>query len=682
MKMYFPPHAGIRSVVLLVLLVAMPASASRVFRMGYEHSPPVQLVDSDGQIRGPVHEVLSEAAARRGIQLEWVHAPEGPDRALASGKVDLWPLMADIPERRGIVTITGPYLRTRWWLVSREESGIRSVEDLRGRQVLRMPGLLAKSLVRRYLPHARAEEAANIVEALSRVCRGEAESALVAQGTGDHILLSDQGCDVGMMQVVALPGVRLDYGIGARRGNRPAERAAADLKDSLVELFDDGQMAAIWLRWGLIVTETRMLADYLSTQRYNRMLLALAALLLLAFAIAVWQTLRWRRAQVAAQAAAEAKQTFLANMSHEIRTPMNGVLGLASLLEHSGLNDEQLEYARTIRQSSSALLRLLNDILDAAKMESGQFRLVEAPFNLHDIAAQVAHLSEPQARQKGLGWRLEWEPGLPTHWTGDGARIRQIILNLVGNALKFTKQGSVTLRFGRSGEHLCITVNDTGPGISDELRRHLFQKFVQGEHSFATGLQGTGLGLAITRSLAERMGGSIAFESEPGKGATFAVRLPLRPASAEGVAPLPDPDHFSLPVKPRRVLVVEDNRVNQYVAQRMLIRLGCQVEIAPDAKEALALLDHNLYDVVFMDCGLPGMDGYQLTETIRKRENGTRRTPVVAMTAAALDGDREKCLAAGMDDYLTKPLDLQALNQALTRWTYSASASLTRSDGC
>ena len=680
--MTFSTHARIWSVVLLVLLAAIPASASRVFRMGYEHSPPVQLVDPDGQIRGPVHEVLSQAAARRGIRLEWVHAPEGPDRALASGKVDLWPLMADIPERRGFVTITGPYLRTRWWLVSREESGIRSVEDLRGRQVLRMPGLLAESLVRRYLPNARAEEAPSIVDALSRVCRGDAESALVAQGTGDHILLRDQGCDVGIMQVVALPKVQLDYGIGARDGNRPAERAAAELKDSLVELFDDGQMAAIWLRWGLVVTETRMLADYLSTQRYNRMLLGLAALLLLAFAIAVWQTLRWRRAQVAAQAAAEAKQTFLANMSHEIRTPMNGVLGLASLLEHSGLTPEQLEYARTIRQSSSALLRLLNDILDAAKMESGQFRLVEAPFNLHDVADQVAHLSEPQARQKGLGWRLEWEPGLPTHWTGDGARIRQIVLNLVGNALKFTKQGSVALRFARAGELLRITVSDTGPGISDELRRRLFQKFVQGEQSFATGLQGTGLGLAITRSLAERMGGSVDFESEPGKGATFSVTLPLRPASAETIAPLPDLDSFSLPAAPRRVLVVEDNRVNQYVAQRMLARLGCQVEIAPDANEALALLDRNLYDLVFMDCGLPGMDGYQLTETIRRREDGIRRTPVVAMTAAALDGDREKCLAAGMDDYLTKPLDLQALNQALARWTYSAAIPLTRSDAC
>jgi signal transduction histidine kinase/ActR/RegA family two-component response regulator len=545
-----------------------------------------------------------------------------------------------------------------------------------------MPGLLAESLVRRYLPGVRAEEASNLVEALNRVCRGDAESALVAQGTGDHILLRDQGCDVGVMQVFALPGVQLDYGIGARRGDRPAERAAAQLKDSLVALFDDGQMAAIWLRWGLVVTETRMLADYLSTQRYNRMLLALAALLLLAFAIAVWQTLRWRRAQAAAQAAAEAKQAFLANMSHEIRTPMNGVLGLASLLEHSGLHPEQLEYARTIRQSSSALLRLLNDILDAAKMESGQFRLVEAPFNLREVAEQVAHLSAPQAREKGLGWSLEWEPGLPTHWTGDGARIRQIILNLVGNALKFTRQGFVALRFERAGEFLRITVNDTGPGISDELRRHLFQKFVQGEQSFATGLQGTGLGLAITRSLADRMGGSIEFESETGKGATFTVTLPLRPASADTVAPLPDPDHLSLPAIARRVLVVEDNRVNQYVAQRMLARLGCQVEIAPDANEALTLFDRNLYDVVFMDCGLPGMDGYQLTETIRRRENGARRTPVVAMTAAALDGDREKCLAAGMDDYLTKPLDLQVLNQALARWTQSASTPLTRSDAC
>lgn len=677
----FSPQFHPRWLWLAALLWLPAAGGHTPLRIGFEHSPPVQLLNKDGRAQGPVIEVLTEAARRRGIHLEWVHCPEGPDRALRTGKVDLWPLIADIPERRESLSITSPYLRARWWLVSREESGIRSIADTRGRQVLRQPGLLAEMLVKRHLPQMRTEISPSLTESLERVCRGEAESALVAQGTGDHILLRDRGCDVGSLHVVALPDLQLDFGIGAKRGNRPAEKAASALKDSLVELFDDGQMAAIWLRWGLVVTETRMLADYLSSQRFNRLLMALSLLLLVALAVAVWQTIRWRRAQTAAQAAAEAKQCFLANMSHEIRTPMNAVLGLASLLEQSGLDGERLEYARTIRQSSAVLLRLLNDILDAAKLEAGQFRLIEAPFDLREVVEQVSQLAAPQAREKGIEWRWEWQEGLGAGWIGDGARIRQVILNLTGNALKFTTHGSVILSVEGAGRGVLLKVRDTGPGIDEALRKRLFEKFVQGEASLACGQQGTGLGLAISRALVEKMRGTIELESEPGKGSTFVVQLPLLPAmkvAAAGRTQQKQPEDGL----PRHVLVVEDNNVNQFVAERMLARLGCEVEIARDGHQALTCLAKRDYDLVFMDCGLPGMDGYETTRTIRKRENGGRRTPVVAMTAAALEGDREKCLAAGMDDYLTKPIELEALARAVNRWAQSASTAITSSDAC
>ena len=665
---------------LLALSLSAVAAAQTVFRIGYEHSPPVQLVDEQGRIRGPVFEVLNEAARRRRIRLEWVHCPEGPDRALASGKVDLWPLMADVPERRGKLTITTPYLRTRYWLVSREESGIRSVADVRGRQVLRQPSRLSAMLAKRYLPDARIEESPSLTVALEKVCRGEAEAALVAQGTGDHILLRDKGCDVGQMHVVALPGVILDFGIGAKRGNRDAEIAASRLKQSLVELFDDGQMSAIWLRWGLIVSETRMLADFLSAQRYNRILLALASLLLLALAGALWQTVRWRRAQAAAQAAAEAKQAFLANMSHEIRTPMNGILGLSALLEESSLGSEQRQYARTIRQSAAALLRLLNDVLDAAKIEAGKLQLVDAPFDLRETVTQVGQLTAPQAAAKGVAWRLDWPEELPAYWAGDGARVRQVLLNLVGNAVKFTTRGSIRLSVQRVPSGVEFKVHDTGPGIPREIRARLFESFVQGAQSLSSGPPGSGLGLSITRSLVEQMNGSIQLDSEPGCGATFTVTLPLR-ESAAPAQPSPPPP-AGTPGEGRRVLVVEDNSVNQFVAQRMLDRLGCEVEIAADGPEALHRMTQRRYDIIFMDCGLPGMSGYDLARTVRAREQGDRHTPIVAMTAAALDGDREKCLEAGMDDYLTKPLDLEALARAVARWATTSPKLVKRSDEC
>lgn len=640
---------------------------SQVLKMGYEHSPPVQLVDPAGRIRGPVYEVLGEAARRKGIRLEWVHCPEGPDRSLASGKADLWPLIADIPERRERLRITQPYLRTRWWLVTREDAGIRTMADMRGRQVLRQPGLMSEALVRRYLPEARAEQWPNLKEALAKVCRGQATSALVAQGTGDHLLLRDEGCDVGQLRVIALPGVQLDFGIGARRGDEAAYLAADELLDSLLTQFDSGEMGAIWLRWGLVVTETRILADFISTKRHNRTLLLLSLLLLVAFGVTAWQTTRWRHAQRAAQAAVEAKQAFLANMSHEIRTPMNGVLGLASLLEDTKLSGEQREYVHTIRESSRALLRLLNDVLDVAKMEAGQFRLVLGVFNLQDITAQVSHLAGPIARAKGLAWHTGWSPELPVHWHGDGGRVRQVMLNLASNAVKFTQSGSVGIRVYAAEAGVRIEVWDTGPGIVREAQGRIFEKFAQGGADLPPRTKGTGLGLSISRSLVERMGGLITLESEPGRGSTFVVTLPLRAASVEEAAPATDPPPGEAPAG-RRVLIVEDNAVNQLVAERMLRRLGCHVEIAPDGETALQRLQRERFDLIFMDCSLPGIDGYEVTRRFRLSEKGGNRTPVIAMTAAALEGDRERCLQSGMDDYMTKPIDLEALDRTLRAW--------------
>jgi len=292
---------------------------------------------------------------------------------------------------------------------------------------------------------------------------------------------------------------------------------------------------------------------------------------------------------------------------------------------------------------------------------------------------EVAHLCVPQAEAKGLEWRLDWNPEVAAHWHGDGMRVRQVLLNLVGNAVKFTHNGAVGLRVEPAPDGVRLSVWDTGPGIDGGLRQRLFENFVQGEQPPAGGIQGSGLGLAITRALVERMNGKISLDTEVGRGSTFTVDLPLQPA-----APLPAPAPEATPVETpgggRRVLVVEDNSINQFVAQRMLGRLGCEVELAADGHEAIGRLARERFDLVFMDCGLPGLDGYEVTRQLRALEQGEAHTPVIAMTAAALEGDRERCLGAGMDDYLTKPLELEALSRALRQW--SAPTAVTRSDAC
>ena len=380
------------------------------------------------------------------------------------------------------------------------------------------------------------------------------------------------------------------------------------------------------------------------------------------------------RASRDALLASQAKSAFLANMSHEIRTPMNGITGMATLLLDTHLDADQREYAETIHSSSQSLLTVINDILDFSKIEAGKLDIESIETDLRGVVDDVIATLEYQAQAKGLKLSVDVLAEVPRVSMGDPQRIRQCLLNLMGNAIKFTHSGQVSLSVSTAGVRderrlVRFEVRDTGIGIAPESVKSLFQPFVQADSSTTRHFGGTGLGLSIVRGLVEMMGGQVGARSQPGAGSTFWFVLPMADVSADA-RPAGRPAsavHWAARRFRGKVLLVEDNAVNQKVAQRFLERLGCEVELAENGEQCVRAWERGQFDVVLMDIQMPVMDGYMATRLIREKECVDRHTPIVALTANAMTGQLERCLGAGMDGLLTKPIAIERLREVLDR---------------
>lgn len=653
---------------IMVLLCNSCAPQPKV-RIGTNDSYPFNYW-LEGKPAGFAIEVLNRAADLAGYELEWVHTAKGPEGSFAAGLVDIWPFVTAYAERHKTIFLTEPWWRVGTILYFPASLPIRSIQDLAGRS------LALTSPMRRYTPDVsfpqdlRIEVFSQPEAAFEAMCLGKLDVALLDYRIAEGVTLNrPSACPPMQLGSLLLEEASRSFAIGADSGH---ERVAMRLRAAIDTMADSGEIVDIAVRWRLLHRTDSAFILWLDRSRERNQLLqnlfwALIGLLL----IVLFFAQRFYQARRQAELSARARSQFLANMSHEIRTPMNGILGMTELTLATNLSAEQRDSLTMARNSARNLLAILNDILDFSRIESGKLKLEVIPFDLGEVARRSMELFALNAEAKGIALQREIEEGLPGLFHGDPVRLQQVLMNLVGNAVKFTETGFVRLEI-RSGQEeegrydLDFAVVDSGVGIEPEQQRLVFEAFSQADSSTTRRFGGTGLGLSISKELVRMMGGELKVDSKPGQGSKFFFRLRLS-AAAAAMAP-PPPPALLKPARAMRVLLAEDNEVNRILIQRILEKDSHRVTAVNNGRLALEALAREHYEAILMDVQMPELDGFAATREIRRMEAAMgRRTPVIALTALALKGDAEMCLEAGMDAYLCKPISAEELFALLAR---------------